>query len=105
MSERAEGWSAPRWMLWVRLRWKRGLVGGEKSRAVILMERVGGLEEGGGEKRECRRRGMQPVPVQRSRIRRGGVGVMEESGLWLERRRCARWVVSDSVSGLLVSLN
>lgn len=42
---------------------------------------------------------MQPVPVQRSRIRRGvGWGVDEGEGQ--ERRRVARWVVMVSVSGL-----
>lgn len=43
---------------------------------------------------------MQPVPVQRSRIRRWfGWGVDE--GEWEERRE-ARWVVKASVSGLCV---
>ena len=37
---------------------------------------------------------MQPVPVQRSRMRRGRGGEEEE------RRRVARWVVRVSVSGL-----
>lgn len=46
-----------------------------------------------GFRREERRRGMQPVPVQRSRIRRGG---REREA----RRREARWVVRISVSGL-----
>lgn len=48
-----------------------------------------------GFRREERRRGMQPVPVQRSRIRRRGGGREGEA-----RRREARWVVRISVSGL-----
>ena len=44
---------------------------------------------------------MQPVPVQRSRMRRvlDGGGVLEEDE---RRRRLARWVVRDWVSGLWV---
>lgn len=47
-----------------------------------------------GWRREWRRRGMQPVPVQRSRMR--------SFGGWegWERRVCARWEVRESVSGL-----
>ena len=50
----------------------------------------------GGQSRACSRRGMQPVPVQRSRMRRVRGGVEGA-----ERRKEARWVVMFSVSGLV----
>lgn len=74
-------------MLWDRFRWARRVAGGEMSMPWRL--RVGMC----GVRREWRRSGMQPVPVQRSRMRRVGGG--EE-----RRRREARWVVRVSVSGL-----
>lgn len=45
---------------------------------------------------------MQPVPVQRSRMRRGvsGVRAPKEGS---DKMRCARWVVHASVSGLLAA--
>ena len=53
---------------------------------------VGG-EGAFGDRRADRRTAIQPVPVQRSRMRRGW-------GLEGWRRRCARWEVRASVSGL-----
>lgn len=50
-----------------------------------------------GERSEWRRSGMQPVPVQRSRMRRV-LGALEEGAR--RRRREARWVVMFSVSVL-----
>ncbi len=50
------------------------------------------------ERRRCRRSVIQPVPVQRSRMRRRCVGcwcMLETPGT-----RVARWTVRDSVSGL-----
>jgi len=43
---------------------------GEMSTPRISRLGIVGFE---GERRECRRRGMQPVPVQRSRMRKGRV--------------------------------
>lgn len=46
---------------------------------------------------------MQPVPVQRSRMRRALGGECEESEE--RRRREARWAVMFSVSGLEIAEN
>ena len=78
---------------WVRFFCARVMARGDMSMPWILRVGICGV------RREERRSGMQPVPVQRSRTRRvqlGGVGEEEE------RRREARWVVNDSVSGLWV---
>lgn len=104
------------------------MAGGEMSRAVIwrffmgLVGLVGevvvgvgweggeGGEEGegwGGERRECSRSGIQPVPVQKSRIFRvwggadEGVGeVVREGNERRVGRMEARCVTQASVSGL-----
>lgn len=74
-------------MLWVRFLCARAVAEGEMSMPWRWRD---GMD---GERRECRWRGMQPVPVQRSRMRR----VLERGE---ERRWDARWVVMFSVSGL-----
>lgn len=76
-------------LLWERFLIARFVAVGEMS--MPWMWRVGIV----GERMECRRSGMQPVPVQRSRMRRVGGGVVRD-----EKRRWARWVVRVSVSGL-----
>lgn len=66
--------------MWRRFWRARRMAWGEMSRPWMCREGVCG------DRREESRRGMQPVPVQRSRMRReGGVG-------WA-RSRWARWVV------------
>ena len=74
-------------MLWVRFLFARDVAWVDMS---TPRRRRDGMV---GNRREWRRSGMQPVPVQRSRIERGLVGRGEE-------RRKARWVVRVSVSGL-----
>lgn len=68
-------------MLWERF-WRER----EMARGVMSTPRVW-LVDG---RREAIKRGMQPVPAQRSRILRGE----DEKG-----RRVVRWVIMDSVSG------
>lgn len=75
-------------MLWERFLVARLVAVGELSTPWIW--RVGMR----GERRECRRSGMQPEPAQRSRMRR------ERGGMEGDERREARWVVMFSVSGL-----
>lgn len=71
-------------MLWERF-WRER----EMARGVMSTPRVW-LVDG---RREAIKRGMQPVPAQRSRILRGE----DEKG-----RRVVRWVIMDSVSGLVI---
>lgn len=84
-------------MLWVRFFFARSVARGDMSVPWRWRWR-GGMW---GWRREQRWRGMQPVPVQRSRMRRalgGGCEGSEE-----RRRREARWVVMFSVSGLEIA--
>lgn len=77
-------------MLWERFSFASFVAAGEMS---TPWRRRRGMW---GERRECRRSGMQPVPVQRSRMRsalRGREGTAR-------RRREARCAVIFSVSGL-----
>ena len=73
MWEDAEGWRVWRlWVLWFRFLCARKIAWGEMS---MPWRRGVGME---GWRRECRRSGMQPVPVQRSRMRRvRGMGARE----------------------------
>lgn len=71
-------WEAGRW-LWRRFLRARERAAGEESMPWIWVWRWGGWRD----RREERRRAMQAVPVQRSRMRRGEWG----------RRRWARWRV------------
>jgi hypothetical protein len=70
-------------VLWWRLARARAMAVGEMSmpwREMGMSRVVGAL------RRECsRRRGMQPVPVQRSRMER------DLCGVWSLERREARW--------------
>jgi hypothetical protein len=73
----------PRDMLWVRLEMERLVARGDMSTPVMCRG------ENDGERSEYRRRAMQPVPVQKSRMRRGWAGEVKLPVL----SRCERCVV------------
>ena len=92
-------------MLWVRFFLARVMESGEMSMPEMWMVGLWG------DRRAWRRRGMQPVPVQRSRMRRicceamglsfvMVLGWCEGFGVEADRSSEARWVVMVSVSGL-----
>lgn len=92
-------------MLWVRFFLARVVESGEMSMPEMWMVGLWGC------RRAWRRREMQPVPVQRSRMRRGCceapgsfvvvlLGRCDGFGVGPDRSSEARWVVMVSVSGL-----